>query len=505
MENNKEERNVNVVLKNDSDNNKDVIVTLSGIISNIKKYFLVWVVAAVVAFVLPIAGSAIFSADQHKEMTALVSFTYSGIEKGKDPNGNVFNANSIKAPDVIEAALTKLNHPLKELEIIRKNIKIEGLVPSDTIDRLTVYNGILETGTSGTIQAAEQILETSYYPTQFTVKFNYADTSYSNAEAVEVFNTILECYRDYFFEKYGYNEALGSAVSTIGYTDYDYAEAVDLFNSTLSTLRSYVNALSREDTTRFRSSVTGYTFADLSKSIEVIQSMDLDLISSYITVNNVTKDKAALIDYYKYRIDSLTRQKTVAEENLAVVTASIEAYEKDTVMIFGNGTENTDTQYSQGSETYNNLFQKRINAQNEVSTITQQISFYTTRMNTLNSKPAGNSDEKERVEADLAKINEKITALIEQINLTSDEYYNTVSFANAYNILVPASTSSVVRTLKDVIKDSIIPIFVLEALLVAGYLCVVLVSAMLDENKKKNGIIAVSDNSEKTDDSKKKK
>lgn len=505
MENNKEERNVNLILKNESDADKDVIVTLSGIFKKIKKYFLIWVIAAVVAFVLPIVGSAIFSADQHKEMTALVSFTYGGIERGLDPNGSVFDVNSIKTPDVIEAALTKLNHPLGELETIRRNIKIEGIVPSDTIDRLTIYNGILENGTSGAIQAAQQILESSYYPTQFTVTFNYADTEYSNSEAVEVFNTILECYRDYFFEKYGYNEALGSAVSTIGYTDYDYAEAVDIFNSTLSTLRSYVNTLSREDTTRFRSATTGYTFADLSKSIEVIQSMDLDILSSYITVNNVTKDKDALIDYYEYRIDSLNRQKTIAEENLAVISASIEGYEKDTVMIFGNGTENTDTQYYQGSETYNSLFQQRINAQDELSTITQQINFYTTRMNTLKSKPAGSSAEKERVETDLAKINDKINDLLEKINLTADEYYNTVSFANAYNILVPASTSSVVRTLKDVIKDSLIAIFVLEALLVVAYICVVLVTAMIDENKKRTGVAVCEPAQEETNTSKKNK
>lgn len=505
MENNKEERNVNLVLKNESDTDKDVVVSLSGIVKKLKKYFLIWVIAAVVAFVLPVAGSAVFSADQHKEMTALVSFTYSGIEKGLDPNGNVFDVYSLKTPAVIESALTELGHSLEELETIRSNIRIEGIVPADARDRITVYNSVLASNSTGAISAAQQLLETSYYPTQYNVTFNYADTEYTNAEAVEVFNTILECYRDYFFETYGYNEALGSAVATIGYTDYDYAEAVDLFSSTLSTLRSYVNNLSREDTTRFRSAVTGYTFADLSKSIEAIQSMDLDLVSSYITVNNVTKDKDTLIDYYEYRIDALTRQKTIAEENLATISASIDTYEKDTVMIFGNGTENTDTQYYQGSETYNNLFQQRINAQDTLSTVTQQINFYNTRIVALKSKPVGNSTEKEKVEADLTRINEKVNDLIDKINLTADEYYNTVSFANAYNVLVPASTSSVVRTFGDIIKDSLIAIFVLEALLVVAYICVVLVTAMIDENKKRTGVAVCEPAQEETKTTKKNK
>lgn len=500
---NKEERNVNLILKNENENHDDdVVVSISGIFRKLKKYFLIWIITAVVAVVLPLAGSAVFFADQHKTMTALVSFTYNGIEKGLDPNGNVFDVNSIKNPAVIEAALTELSHPLEELEIIRRNIRIEGITPSDVIDRITTYQSVLDAGTSSSITAAQAILDTSYYPTQYKVNFNYADTEFSNAEAVEVFNTILECYRDYFFETYGYNEALGSAVTTLGYTDYDYAEAVDLFDSTLSTLRSYVNNLSAEDTTRFRSAVTGYTFADLSEAIETIQSMDLDLVSSYITVNNVTKDKDTLIDYYEYRIDALTRQKTIAEENLATITASIDTYEKDTVMIFGNGTENTDTQYYQGSETYNNLFQQRINAQDELSTVTQQINFYNTRIAALKSKPVGNSTEKDKVEADLAAIDEKITNLIDTINTTSDEYYNTVSFANAYNILVPASTSSVVRTVGDIVKDSTIAILVLEALLFVAYIGIALVTAIIDENKKKKTTVAIEADSSVTTEEK---
>lgn len=480
---NKDERYLNVVLKNDNQDD-EVVISFPKFFKKLKKYFLVWIVTVVVTVVLTLAGSAIFSADQHKNMTALVSFTFEGIEKGKDPAGNVFDVNTIKSPYVIETALTELKHSLEWVEPVREGISIEGLIPEDAIDRITTYKNVYQTATSGALSAAQAMLDVTYYPTQFKVSFNYAETEFDSSEAVEVFNTILECYRDYFFMTYGYNEALGSAVKALDYTTYDYAEAVDVFSTTLSTLRKYVNTLSSEDTTRFRSSETGYTFADLSEAIKAVQNMDLDLLSSFITVNNVTKDKDTLVFYYEYRIQNLNRERTIAIENLKTITESFNSYEKDTVMIFGNGTEGTDTVSNVASDKYDSLIQQKINAQNDLSTVTQQINFYNDRLKALKSAPAGSNAKKEKVEADLVLLNEKVNELIESVNKTADEYYSTVAFANAYNILVPASSLSVVRTFADIVMDSLLILFILEALIFVGYICFAFVKAIQDENKK---------------------
>lgn len=483
---NKDERYLNITLNNKEDDKGDVIISFSGIFKKLKKYFLIWLVTAVVAAVAILSGFAIFSADQHKSMSALVSFTFDGIEEGKDPNGNVFDPKVLKKPAIIEAALTELGYPLDQLETIRQGITITEIIPADALDRMTVYKSIYESAANGALTAAQEILDTSYYPTQYTVKFNYAKTGFTNEEAALVFNTVLEGYRDYFFETYGYNEALGSAVTALDYNDYDYAEAVDVFGTTLTALKKYVNNLATDDTARFRSAATGYTFSDLSEAIKAVQNMDLDLLSSYITVNNVTKDKDTLIYYYEYRIQALTREKTVASENLATITESINNYEKDTVMIFGNGTENTDTQYTMSSDKYNSLIQQRINTQNDLSTITQQISYYNERLKALKATPAGGDAKKDKVEADLEKLNEKVNGLIESVNKTADEYYNTVAYANCYNILVPASASTVKHTIKNVISDSMMVIFVIEALLVIVYIMFAFVTALIAENKKKN-------------------
>lgn len=495
-----DERYLNITLKNEEDDKDSVVISLSAIFRMLKKYFPIWLVTAVVTFALVFAVSFIAAPEEHKKLSALVSFTFDGIEKGLDPAGKEFDARQIKNPAVIEAALTELDEPLEDLEAIRQGISFESVIPSDAIDKITVYKSIYENAQNGALNAAQEMLDVNVYPTQFKVYFNYSNTEYSTSRAAEVFNTILECYRDYFFDTYGYNKALGSAVTAVDYTTYDYAEAVDVFSTSLSTLQKYVDNIAADDTTRFRSSATGYTFADLSEAIKSVRNIDLDMLSSYITVNNVTKDKESILTYYQYRIDELSRQKKIAEENLATITDTINSYVKDTVMIFGNGTENTDTEYTQSSAAYDKLISQKIEAQDTLSTNAQQIEFYKKRIEALNGKPAGTDAQRERVEADLAALNDKVNTLLDSVNKTAEEYYEDVSFANAYNILVPASTSAV-NTIMIIIKSMIINLAIVEALFFAIYIIFAFVKAIIEENKKAaaadgNNAIAYSDEPE---------
>jgi hypothetical protein len=499
----KNERYVNITLQNDDKKDKnDVVISISGFLKSLRKYLLIWIVAAVVAASVLFAGNVIFSQESYKNLSALVCFTYDGIEEGLDPDGNSFDVNTLKSPSVIESALTELNQPLTLVETIRQSISIEGIIPSDAIDRITAYKSVYENAQSGALSAAQAMLDVKYYPTQYKVIFNYSSSGLSNSEAVDIFNTMLECYRDYFFNTYGYNRALGSAVTALDYTDYDYAEAIDVFSNTLSTLSSYVDSLADDDTTRFRSSTTGYTFSDLSEAINTLSSVDLDVISSYITVNNVTKDKDSLIDYYQYRIESLTRDKAIAQDSLDTLTETINNYEKDQIIIFGNGTEDTNTQSTVASEEYDKLIQQKINAQKQLSTDTQQISYYNQRISALKGKTAASDEKVARVEEDLAALSDKVNTLIDSVNDTANEYYEKVSFANAYSILVPASTSSI-NELRNAIDDSVKPIIVAEALIFAVYVMFAFIESLIKESnlkKSEKAAKAAAEEAESDDD-----
>lgn len=480
----KDERVVNLMIQSEERSGDGIVISIGSILRVMRKFVAVWLVAAVIAGLMIPVGSAIFVSEEHKNLTAVVSFNFDGIDKGLAPDGTQFDVNSVKSPFVIESALTELNLPLDSLEGIRQGIRIDGVIPSDAIDRITMYRNVYEK--EGNLTAGERMIDVAYFPTQYKITFNYSSSGLDGNTAVSVFNTMLTKYREYFFVNYGFNQALGSVVRALDYRTYDYAEAVDVFTNTLNTLHEYVENLSAKDTTRFRSTETGYSFSDLSDTIVTIKNVDLDMISSYVTVNNVTKDKNTLIDYYNFRIETLTREKNVAQDNLKTLNEAIAEYQKDSIVIYGGDGMET-SQYSQASAEYDDLFKRKINQTNTLATKTQDINMYQQRINALKGKAAASQDKVEKVEADLEKLNTKINTLLDAINDTANEYYENVYLGNAYSILVPANYSSV-GTTKNIINASVSTVLIVEAIIFILYLAAAFVLAVIADNRKKMAI-----------------
>ena len=495
----KDDRNLNITIKNQEEKENEVVVSISTVLKKLRKYVFIWIVVAVLFVVFSLGYATITTHVSKPSLVALISFSYKGIEKGLDPNGRKFEVTSVKNPAVIEAALDELGMNMTNLEPIRQGIRFEGIKPKNAVDRITLYDKVLDT--NGNVNAVEKILETTYFPTQYKVYFNYNETSLSDSEAVEVFNMMLDKYQNYFYETYGYNESLGSAVTTINYADYDYSEAVDVFDNSLTTLEKYVKQLSKEDTTRFRSAETGYTFDDLYESIKTVESIDLDKISSYITVNNLTKDKDEALAYYEYRIKALNRSKAQYEEEIASYDASIAAYQKDQIIVFGNGTDNTNTESTLASEQYDKMIQAKNDIATSLAQTKQSINYYKERQEALKNNPVGSSAKTEKVEADLASLNEKVTNLVDIVNKTSDDYYRNVTFKNAYSVLVPA-TNTATDMISHIIENAKRPLIVLEALGFMVFFCVAFVEALITDNKKRKALAEgreFTDKDEKSD------
>ena len=483
----KDERYLNITLKNDEVSDKDeVIISFSAFIRVLKKFFIFWIVAAILVGVLIPVFFAVFTADQHKNLTALVSFNYDGIEKGLAPDGSNFDVNSLKNPSVIEKALTMNGIPLTSLEGVRQGISIEGVIPSDAIDRITTYRSIFE---QGSLNAGQMMLDTTYFPTQYRVTFNYSASGLNGNQPVEVFNSILTCYTDYFFETYGYNQALGNAVTAIDYKGYDYPEQLDIFDTSLSTLQSYVNNLSTSDKTRFRSSTTGYTFADLSQAIQTLRDVDLSLLSSSILMNNITKDKDYLMDYYTRRIELLTQEVAVVQGQLDGINQSISEYQVGSMIVYANGDDGTT--YNKPSEAYDELINQKVSLSRSLADKQERLKEVQKRLNLLKAQPVASQDQLEKIENDMSSLNAKLTDLLNKTNATANEYYETVYLANAYSILVPASSSGMTTT-TSVIKASIEPLLIAEALFFVLYFGASFIVSIVEETRRRKALAAAA-------------
>ncbi len=473
-----------------------ITIPVIDMFRQLKKYFLIWILIAVVCGGLVFGGSLALSSSHATPLTAMVGFTYDGIEKGLDPAGNEFDVNSMKAPTVVESALSDLDMKASLVDTVRGGLTISGVVPDDAIDELTAYQSIFEATNS--IEAANKMMDVSYYPTQFTIEFSYADTGLSRSEAADLLNTLFNEYKIYFMQTFGYNDAFGDALTTVDYSGYDYPQAVDMFGTTLNTLQDYVSALSDGDTTRFRSTETGYNFSDLNEAISTMKSVDLASLSSYVYGKNVTKDKDTLATYYQYRIDTLTRSMTSSQEQLASVVDSIANYQKDSVVIMAGADNTTGTPLLEPSQAYDDLITQKTAIQTTVSNLQQQINDYKTRLDVLQKNPVGTAKEKEKTDADMTALGEKINAMVANVNTTADEYFETASYANSYSVLVPAS-GSISNVISIAISNMLRPILVVEALLFVFYLIFAVVRAFI-VSFRRNALAAASAAAEEDDD-----
>ena len=362
---------------------------------------------------------------------AVITFQYDGIEEGLDPNGAAFDINKLKAPVVIEAALESLGNTDISVEDVRQNIVIEGVIPEDAVDRITVIKQMaLEDATN-----YEKILDVSYFPSQYVVSF-YKDWKMSGTETTEILNAVLESYREWFLDTYTNTAVLTVTGNMINYQNYDYAEAVDIINAQVEIMQNYV-AERLKDAPDFRSANTGLSFGDIQTSLNTIESIDLAKLVSYVENNNLTKDKQRLIEYYNYNIKEYTMNISELQSQLSTVQTTIDGYVKDPVVIVSS--QESTQEITQKDEYYDSLLEKKIDLSNQISQINTKLNKTYTLLNDLQSTGAQSGQkQQEKADAMLESITATLSDWTTRIENTTEEYYTTTQFSNAYKISVPA-------------------------------------------------------------------
>jgi hypothetical protein len=482
--------NINITLLPPSDEQKSIEIPFSVIFKCFKKFFSCWLIVAIIVG-LATAGISILrqKSSYVGDVEALIQFDYSGIEKGLDPDGNEFDITKIKSPAVIEKALTSISIDSSKVDLVRNNIQITSVMPQSAVDEMNLYYKAYNKNLS--LDAAKSLLSTSYYPNQYVISFDYFNSKYSVNQGTEILNAILESYSSYFFDTYNYNIALGSAVSVIDYKNYDYAEALNIFSTSLDDIEEYIINIKENDENSFRSSVTGYTFDDLLNIVSILKSMDLDKVTSYVTVNNVTNnDIETMISYYKYIVENLTKSKSIECATMDSINESIQKYERDPlVLVVGNETaDNQDM-----NTAYDELMTKKIESQKKISKYNKDIKYYNKIIDSFEQSDSVNQSNIDETDKMLASLNEKVNTLITNVNKTTEEYYSKVAFANAFKILVPALGSET-----KIVSQSFVSFVLSEVIVFIIYILVSIAIVMveiIDKNSKKS-----EENEENIDD-----
>lgn len=452
----------------------------TSLIHNLKKLFLPWVIISVLNVVLIVSANIFFS-DKVDSVTASISFYYNGIENGLDPNGCEFEKNSIKNDTVISQALSEMGLSEELTETVQNGIFIDSIVSTSAINKIIDYNSIYDSSSNN--NWTESLKDSSYHPTAYSVSFNYNNTTLNGTDAASLLNLILEKYQLYFFETYGYNESVGKSVLSVDFDSYDYLIALDMYSSKLSSVENYIDSLSVNDKAQFRSNETGYSFSDLTNSINLIRSVDVDTLTSYILNNGVISDKDMILSYYNFRLDNLKRQKQSVTERLNSTEKSIKDYQKDSVVVYDGSAENSAT-ITETSEIYDKLIQSKIQMQGDISNYDKLISDYTNRVKTINNASSSSSNAKrEYVESQLDSLTKKTEVLIENVKMTANDYFVTVKFPNAVSITSKAEYS-ISHYFKSAVNESIRMLVITELIWMTLYLFVSIAFCLETKAKK---------------------
>ncbi len=452
----------------------EAYLPFSGLLAQLKRLLRPWLIIAAAAGVIVVAVYAL-TMPGRGHVTATVNYSYDGVESGVDPSGNHFDPAQIKSAVVLRRAADELEMQLsdEDIERIRGHITVIGSVPSEaferTVEHSTIY-GEEEISTTAAVRAG------SYYPTQYEVSFDYKAAGYSGAEAERLLNAMLTSYETYFYEQYGYNAAIEQSVYAIDYTEYDYDNALEVLDNRLVLLRGYLNRLADEDYTRFQSEATGYSFSDLIGAIDTIRAENIELASSYIVSNNVSKSRRELIDYYNYRIEASERERTVLQDRLSALDILIEGYAKTNVLVLSAGTvergsEPTGYEVSQQSDMYDSLINQRVECRTSLSETEEEINLYRTRVERLNG--AGTVGSAAVVEEYLKEIDAKVRQLLADTNATASEYFKTVRLKRAFQVLDITSGLS----LGNLARYAFLNVAAAETLIFGAYLLCAVVQA----------------------------
>lgn len=452
----------------DSDEAQETQVDLINIAGHMNRkkrlYRYVMAIAVCAGVLLGLAAIGVeYIAGQSSYARAVVTFQYEGIENGLDPNGAAFDINKIKSPRVIEDALMSLGTADFDAEKIRESIDIEGVIPEDAVERITVIKEM----SLDDVSNYEKILDVSYFPSQYIVYLRKSP-GMSGKDTVKVLNAVLESYRGYFLDTYANTEVLTVTANLIDYKDYDYAEAMDMLETQMEIMQSYVDER-KEQAPEFRSSGTGLSFGDISMALDTIYEIDIANLNSYIESHTLTKDMSRQREYYEYRIKKYNMDIAECQVELSNIQSVIDKYQKDPLVIVSS--QESTQEIEQTNEYYDQLLQQRLELSTEMASLNTKLNETYTLLNAVNGTNGQNTqNEYDYVDGKMASLAETISRWADLTEKTAEEYYTTTLFSNAYKIAVPAQYTAA-GGLVSAAKKLVVPVAAL-LFVVFGVWCV---------------------------------
>ncbi len=298
---------------------------------------------ALLGLVIVAVGYLLLSPFRPVFSSTRVIFAFDGFERSEYPDHSKFQADDLRAPEIIVEALKNLNLDAAGISQsqIRGALNVEGIIPAEVVKQ---RDRMRTAGQTPPPYIPDEYIVTLTLPRKFPLGL---------AQRERLLNEIVSVFQEKFQRTYAQlpvdfgnvHEALQGA----DFPDYVILLEEEVKNITEYLARQTENAKSfrspsagpslpdpaqqTENAKAFRSSATNLSFTDLKKQVDLFKQIQLDDVLGLIRMNSLTrnKEKALMkLDYTLLTLKDLERlaleEEKVSKEYLSKTEARAQNY-----------------------------------------------------------------------------------------------------------------------------------------------------------------------------------
>ena len=368
-----------------------------------------------------------------EQAVSVLSLDYEDASIGKDPEGNNLDITYLKSSYIINNALNNVTLSKKlSTAQVQNNIKITGILTDETKQQKEILEHLLEEKNNEYGKMIQQF-SLKYRP-QFIItignvfRSDNGDIVLTADELQRLLSAVTEAYHDYFIETYQDRSLPNDYIGAINEDTLDYLETLDEISNSLNYLESYCNnrAASLPD---FRTT-DGISFADLSKTIRTLRSTDIDYIYSYVSLNNIYKDKLVLKTYYEMQKRNAELDLAETISNIDTLKASIDNYKNGKVVV-NTGDGGTPIEIPHTDAEYNRLVAELTEMNERKSALEETIAVLTDRLTKIDGQEA-TAEQKAKAQIYVNNALEDSKNLYSLVCKSSQELFESSAYKNRY-------------------------------------------------------------------------
>ena len=291
-------------------------------------------------FLLSLAGSLLIYlyADNKQAYTAsvVIKYTNSGVADGYAPDGSKLDVNEIYSSAVISQAMDALGASGK-LSSIRSNVTVTPIIPDD---QQKINDALIEKGE-----------EITYFPNTYRVSLVVSGKQGANY-ARNMLDAILQSYCTYYTEKYVEQKLSLNPSSHLLENGYDYYECIRILENDTNDMQNFLLA-KREHYPDFRSSKTGYTYADLCAIYSSFKKYTIPELYAQVLSGPQIRDGTVLQEFLANSIADSNQTEQVDTGRRTSIEQLIDEYVQKNAGIlesyFTEGGDNVSSNYILGN------------------------------------------------------------------------------------------------------------------------------------------------------------